>query len=179
MLPKSEAEARWCPFALTQSEVKECSFSGSWKDYGHQNKVVQELETSGKMVAVTVLNRTIDGDPHPDCLCITDQCVFWRTINSDGSGDCAKLDDNMNSRENQTVDVSMEAKWCPHSRPENTVVNGDWTGVISGCTVAVSSPNRLPGGPNPGAFCISKQCMAYAHNGSNGYCMSADKNMQG
>jgi hypothetical protein len=179
MLPKSEAESRWCPFALTESEVKECDFSGNWID-SWPNRVARRYETNGKIIAVTVINRTIEGNPHPDCLCITDKCIFWRKLDEDGNGDCSKLDDNMNDRDNNVNDASMQEKWCPHARPENAVVTRPWNGTISGCTVAISSANREPGGANKtSANCVTVECMAYCFNGANGYCMSADKNMQG
>ena len=176
MMTKGEAESRWCPFALTQSEVKECGFSGKWID-SWPNRVARRYETSGTLVAVTVINRTIEGNPHPDCLCITDKCVFWRKL--DGTdGDCAKLDDNMNFRSKE-ADAEMEGQWCPNARPENQVVNGNWDGTISGCTVAVSSANRVPGNTfHPGSKCITSKCMAYSTNGEKGYCMDADSNMQ-
>lgn len=180
MLPKADAEARWCPFAMTESEVQECSFSGKWVDRGHQNRLLESYETSGTMIAVAAINRTVAGEAHPDCLCITDKCVFWKKTKSDESGDCTKLDDNMNSREKDTNDGSMQEKWCPHARPENAAIRRDWTGTISGCTVAISSANREPGGEKKtSANCITVNCMAYSHNGKVGYCMSSDKNMQG
>lgn len=179
MLTDAEAKSRWCPFALVQSETQECEFEGEWKDRGEGNALLEIFKTQGKMVAVTVINRTIDGAKHPDCLCITSKCVFWRTLEGT-KGDCSKLDDNMNNRD-QDSDPVMTKQWCPHARPENEPVKGEWTGNgISGCTVAMSSANRQPGGqPHPGSLCIAGQCMAYSTDGlGQGYCMSADKNMQ-
>jgi len=176
MMTKSEAESRWCPFALVQSETKECSFSGEWAD--RNGGAYGLYKTDGKMVAVTVVNRAPDGSPNSDCLCMTTRCVFWRDFGDD-KGDCSKLDDNMNWRSTEP-DSEMEGQWCPNARPENEVVTGPWEGNgISGCTNAISSANRVSGNsPHPGSKCITSRCMAYSTNGSQGYCMDADKNMQ-
>jgi hypothetical protein len=176
MMTKAEAESRWCPFALVQSEVKECSFSGNWRDT-RITGLVAAYETSGKVIAVAAINRTPSGDPNPDCLCITDKCVFWRKLNGT-DGDCSKLDDNMNFRSTE-VDPEMEGQWCPNARPENDVVTRPWNGTISGCTNALSSANRVTGNTfHPGSKCITTKCMAYSTNGEKGYCMDADSNMQ-
>lgn len=178
MLTDAEAKTRWCPFALVQSEAQECEFEGEWRDSWALNVYVEPYQTKGKLIAVTVVNRKVNGEAHPDCLCITDKCVFWRKL--DGTdGDCSKLDDNMNHRI-ADVDQVMRDQWCPHARPENEPVKGDWTGTISGCTVAMSSANRVAGNaPHPSSLCLTGKCMAYSTDGAGqGYCMSADKNMQ-
>ena len=176
MMTKEEAESRWCPFALVQSEVKECDFSGNWID-SSRGAIVKEYQTKGKIIAVAAINRTSSGDPNPDCLCITDRCVFWRKL-SGTDGDCSKLDDNMNYRGSES-DPEMEGQWCPNARPENDVVIRQWEGDISGCTNALSSANRVPGNTfHPGSKCITSKCMAYTTNGEFGYCMDADSNMQ-
>lgn len=164
MIDESLAETKWCPFALVQSGVKECGFSG--------------LGTWGKIIAVAPINRTASGDPSPDCLCITKRCVFWRNLGG-GQGDCSMLNDNMNARF-ETDDAEMKAQWCPHARPENEVVTRDWNGTIRGCTNALSSANRATGNaPHPSSLCITNKCMAYTTDGaSRGYCMHSDKNMQ-
>jgi hypothetical protein len=178
MIDESLAETKWCPFALVQSAVKECDFSGQWIDT-RITGVANRYETDGKIIAVAAINRTAAGEPNPDCLCLTKKCVFWRDF-GDGQGDCSKLNDNMNTRF-ETNDATMEAQWCPNARPENEVVTRPWNGTISGCTNALSSANRTPGNaPHPSSLCITNKCMAYTTNGgSKGYCMHADKNMQG
>jgi hypothetical protein len=88
------------------------------------------------------------------------------------------LDDNMNERTTEEDSV-MAGQWCPNARPENEAVNGEWTGDISGCTIAIVSANRVTGNAiHPGSKCITAKCMAYSTNGVEGYCMNADKNMQ-
>lgn len=179
MIEKSLAETKWCPFALVQSEVKECDFSGEWRDTRNVGAATN-YNTNGKMIAVTVINRASTGDKHPDCLCITTACVFWREL-SGTQGDCSKLNDNMNPYE-QEDDPQMKAMHCPHARPENAVVTRPWNGTISGCTIAISSPNRVAGNAaHPSSMCITKECMAYTSVtglARAGYCMSSDKNMQ-
>ncbi len=176
MMTKAEAESRWCPFALPESDVQECSFSGDWRDTNIFG-LVSVYQTQGKMVAATVVNRTSSGDPHPKALCISDRCVWWRKL-SGTDGDCSKLDDNMNARSTEP-DSEMEGQWCPNARPENTPVKGSWSGNISGCTIAITSANRSSsGGPHAGSKCITSKCMAYSTNGEKGYCMDADRNMQ-
>jgi hypothetical protein len=181
MIDDALAATKWCPFALAQSEVKECDFSGSWTDRSLGSST-RNYETKGKVIAVTVLNRTATGERHPDCLCITDKCVWWRRLGVDDGityGDCSKLTDNMQSLGDFT-DAAMEAQWCPMARPENAVVTRPWSGTISGCTNAISSANRVAGNAlHPASKCIGKNCMAFnAGADDEGYCMAADKNMQ-
>lgn len=181
MIDDAVAVTKWCPFALTQSEVKECDFLGRWVDRG-LGSTGNNYFTEGKIIAVTVINRTVSGEKHPDCLCLTDKCVWWRKLGEDGGvtyGDCSKLTDNMQSHED-FGDAAMEEQWCPMARPENAVVKRPWNGTISGCTNAISSANRAAGGQlHPGSKCISKNCMAFNAGGADaGYCMAADKNMQ-
>lgn len=169
MIENSLAETKWCPFALVQSEEKLCGVSGDALG-----------GFSGNNVAVTVINRTANGEKHPDCLCITDRCVWWRTHNGT-KGDCSKLNDNMNPMVDEPDNV-MAQLHCPHARPENATVTRPWNGTISGCDVTVSSANRVAGNQmHPSSKCITNQCMAYSARPTNpvlGYCMSADKNMQ-
>ena len=178
MMTKEEAESRWCPFALVQSEVKECELQMEWLDRVNVGPTTR-YQVNGKMIALTVVNRTPSGDPNPDCLCITDKCVFWRKL-SGTDGDCSKLDDNMNYRSSES-DPEMEGQWCPNARPENDTVTVPLTGnaIMKGCTIAVTNANRVPGNTfHPGSKCITSRCMAYTTNGEFGYCMDADSNMQ-
>ncbi len=173
MIEKSLAETKWCPFATVSCAVKECDFSGDWIG-------ARAYHTDGKIIAVTAINRNLDGTKNSDCLCITDKCVFWRKL--DGTqGDCSKLNDNMNPRYDDD-DADMAAMHCPHAQPENEVVTKPWNGDISGCTIAITSANRIAGNQmHPASKCITKECMAYTSNGVAplvGYCMSSDKNMQ-
>lgn len=163
MISNDVAKTLWCPFALVQSETQECNIVGA---------------AFGELVAVAAINRSPTGEANADCLCITEKCVFWRKLD-DSTGDCSKLDDNMNDRISDS-DQQMEDQWCPHARPENEPIRGKLTGAINGCTVALSSANRIPGGnPHPGSLCLTGKCMAYSTNGAGeGFCMSADKNMQ-
>jgi hypothetical protein len=181
MIDDSVAETKWCPFALTQSEVKECDFSGDWKDetssYVQVSYTRQNYHTDGKVIAITVINRNADGTAHEDCLCVTTDCVWWRELGN-GAGDCSKLGDNMQEF-GEFSDSKMESQWCPMARPENEVVTRPWNGDISGCTNAISSANRVAGGIHPSSKCITKNCMAFnAGKADAGYCMAADKNMQ-
>lgn len=61
MIDKTVAETKWCPFALAQSEVKECS---------------------------------VTGEKHPDCLCITNNCMAYMA-NTQDKGWCSAGDKHM------------------------------------------------------------------------------------
>lgn len=178
MIEKSVAETKWCPFALVQSDVAERDFSGEWRDRRIGSATTQ-YSTNGKMIAITVINRTTAGEKHPDCLCITDKCVWWRQLNTT-YGDCARLNDNIQSFGSDDDDSKMIAQWCPLARPEDAPVTRPWNGTISGETIAIASPNRVAGNQmHPSSKCITKECMAYvAGKVDAGYCMAADKNMQ-
>jgi hypothetical protein len=190
MIKNTLAETLWCPFALVQSEVKECDFSGEWVDESssslQSSRVISRYKTKGKIISVTSINRNLDGSKNTDCLCITNKCVFWRELGNDTdgepNGDCSKLNDNANHRFDFD-DLEMKEMHCPHARPENEVIKREWTGTISGCTNAITNANRVSGNVmHPSSKCITKDCMAYITNGLEsgivGYCMSADKNMQ-
>ncbi len=185
MIDKSVAETKWCPQALVQSEVKECAFDGEWEDNSSSYLQVSSLKTlyktDGKVIAVTVINRTASGEKHADCLCITDKCQQWRRLSSN-SGFCSIYGDNMNRIVSGLPDdTGMKVRWCLWARPENEVVTRPWNGDISGCTNAISSANRVAGNAmHPSSKCITTECMAYyAHRADGGTCNAGDKSMQG
>lgn len=177
MIDDSLAKTKWCPFAMTEVKKTE-AFAFKVRDTStFQSPTIYEYK--GNHVAVASVNRTLEGKAHGDCLCITEECVFWRKIKA-GRGDCSRFDDNMQSKITGD-DSTMKSKWCPHARPENKPITEAITGNgASGKTIAIHSANRNAGNAmRDNAKCITKDCMAYrASREDDGYCMASDKNMQ-
>lgn len=78
-MKKSDAEQRWCPYAIGEGKLHRERFNG---------------RVSGYTLAITNHNRNANGSPKDDCKCITSKCMAWVELTTE-EGFCAALDDNM------------------------------------------------------------------------------------
>lgn len=78
-MKKSDAEQRWCPYAIGEGERRTENLRG---------------RVRGKTIAVASHNRKGDGSPKDDCKCITDKCMAWVVLTTE-DGFCTAMDDNM------------------------------------------------------------------------------------